>query len=68
MIIKNIRRNDLPKFEQGEKVILDKEFSNSSEVIVKYQSPLRLFTAISVDGSEEWQVMTMRLSKINKKL
>ena len=54
------------KFKIGEKVILDKKFNTSSEVIVVYQSPGNLFTRIkSVDpGSGEWDVMTNRLTKL----
>lgn len=52
-----------PKYEIGEVVILDKEYANTSDVIVVAQSePNRVFTTVS-NGSDEWDVMTGRLTK-----
>ena len=52
-----------PKYEIGEVVILDKEYANTSDVIVVAQSePNRVFTTVS-NGNDEWDVMTGRLTK-----
>ena len=52
-----------PKYEIGEVVILDKEYANTSDVIVVAQSePNRVFTTVS-NGRDEWDVMTGRLTK-----
>ena len=52
-----------PKYEIGEVVILDREYANTSEVIVVAQSePNRVFTTVS-NGNDEWDVMTGRLTK-----
>jgi len=49
--------------EIGETVILDE----NSEVIIKGFSPLKLYSFIkTVDYNVSWEVMTYRLSKINK--
>ena len=50
------------KFKTGETVWLDKDTSNSSEVNVISQTPLRLFTSVT-DGANNWDVMTSRLTK-----
>ncbi len=53
------------KLAVTEKVILDKQYHNSSIVEVVSQTPNRLFTRVK--GNEvEWDVMTYRLTKLNK--
>ena len=43
-------------------VVLDKDRSNSSEVIVVKQTPKRLYTTVTVNGKDFWDVMTCRLT------
>lgn len=55
------------KFDNGEKVILDKGFRNSSIVEVILQSSGKLFTRIKpIEDNAEWEVMTNRLTKISQ--
>jgi hypothetical protein len=53
------------KFEEDEVVLLDADFANSSEVKVVNQTPRRLYTTVTGDGKDTWDVMTYRLTKIN---
>ena len=46
----------------GQIVVLDKGLANSSEVIVVKQTPKRLYTTVTGDGKNEWDVMTYRLT------
>jgi hypothetical protein len=46
----------------GQLVVLDKDLANSSEVIVVKQTPKRLYTTVTGDGKNEWDVMTYRLT------
>lgn len=50
--------------QPGETVILDKEFRNSSEVIIHEFTPLKMYaTVYSMDKPEDkWQTMTSRLT------
>lgn len=55
----------------GQVVILDKDFNNSSEVVIKSLSPNGMFASISAHDEEDtgdwyWQVMTARLSPIEE--
>lgn len=54
-------------FEVGERVILDIDKGNWSEVEVVEQTTGKLYTRVrSLKSRYEWDVMTYRLSKINK--
>ena len=46
----------------GQLVGLDKDLANSSEVTVVRQTPKRLYTTVTSDGKNEWDVMTYRLT------
>jgi WD40 repeat protein len=46
----------------GQRVVLDKDLGNTSEVTVISQTPKRLYTTITSNGVESWDVMTYRLS------
>ena len=46
----------------GQVVGLDKDLANSSEVTVVRQTPKRLYTTVTGDGKNEWDVMTYRLT------
>jgi hypothetical protein len=46
----------------GQLVGLDKDLANSSEVTVVRQTPKRLYTTVTGDGKNEWDVMTCRLT------
>ena len=48
----------------GQLVGLDKDLANSSEVTVVRQTPGRLFTTVTGDGENEWDVMTIRLTAL----
>lgn len=56
------------EFKHGEKVIIDKGYQNSCEVIVLDQTkPNRIFTRVkSLDNKYTWETMTNRLTKINE--
>ena len=47
----------------GERVRLDREFSNSSIVTIRDIGPIGLFATVT-DGVNTWDVMTYRLSRI----
>ncbi len=55
--------------QEGDEVILDKDFNNSSEVILLNFTKSQVYaTVYSDDSKEQWTVMTNRLSpkaKIN---
>jgi hypothetical protein len=53
-----------PEYKYGQKVILDKSYANSSEVIVMGQTkPNRIFTTVKDPHTDyKWDVMTNRLS------
>ena len=46
----------------GQLVELDKEFANSSIVVVVTQTPMRLYTRVKAPNGYEWDVMTDRLT------
>tara|TARA_R110000787_G_scaffold177052_1_gene289129 strand:+ start:279 stop:500 length:222 start_codon:yes stop_codon:yes gene_type:complete len=46
----------------GQLVGLDKDLANSCEVTVVRQTPKRLYTTVTGDGENEWDVMTCRLT------
>ena len=46
----------------GQVVGLDKDLANSSEVTVVRQTLKRLYTTVTGDGKNEWDVMTYRLT------
>lgn len=46
----------------GQVVGLDKDLGNSSEVTVVRQTPKRLYTTVTSNGVDEWDVMTYRLT------
>lgn len=53
-------------FKIGEEVILDKEYNNSSTVIIARFTPNKLFSTVYAKENpkkELWEVMTNRLSK-----
>ncbi len=53
----------------GQRVVLDKGYSNSSEVVIKDFTPMKIITTVT-DGensSNEWQVLTYRLSPLQIK-
>lgn len=53
-------------FKTGDRVIIDKGRSNSSEVIIKSFTPNKMFATVKADDGDEWQTMTSRLSPITK--
>ena len=48
----------------GQLVGLDKDLENSSEVRVVRQTPKRMFTTVTSNGINEWDVMTYRLTAL----
>jgi len=46
------------------KVRLDKGFRNSSIVTVVNQAPQKLFTTVTINGIDKWDVMTNKLSPL----
>ena len=46
----------------GQLVGLDKDLANSSEVTVVRQTSKRLYTTVTSNGIDEWDVMTYRLT------
>ena len=54
--------------EEGERVVLDAEFANSSEVTVVSLTPKKMFTKVRSDDGQEWETMTNRLTKLQTKL
>jgi hypothetical protein len=54
------------KFKKGEKVLLDAEYSNRSVVKVVYQSENPMYTLVTSNDVDNWEVMTYRLSKIKE--
>ena len=53
------------EFKEGEQAILDENYLNSSIVTVVCQSEGKMFTRVKL-GTEEWDVMTRRLTKLNE--
>jgi hypothetical protein len=56
----NLRKS----FNVGQVVKLDKDHANGSEVTVVRQTPQKLFTTVTSNGENNWDVMTNRLSEI----
>lgn len=55
------------EFKNGERVILDERYHNSSLVKVVAQTrPNRVYTTVEDDYGQKWDVMTNRLTKIDK--
>lgn len=50
---------------EGQRVILDNDRSNRSEVTVVNQTPKRLYTTVTGNGIDKWDVMTYRLTIID---
>jgi hypothetical protein len=50
------------EFFTGQLVGLDKDLTNNSEVTVVKQSPAKLFTTVTSNGIDEWDIMTYRLT------
>ena len=48
----------------GQRVGLDKDLANSSEVTVVRQTPKRLYTTVTSNGIDEWDVTTYRLTAL----
>ena len=48
----------------GQLVGLDKDLANSSEVTVVRQTPKRMFTTVTSNGIDKWDVMTYRLTAL----
>lgn len=59
----NLRR----KFEIGEIVLLDADKASGSKVTVVSQTPQQLFTTVTSSRGNQWDVMTIRLSKYENK-
>lgn len=51
----------------GDRVIVDKGYQNSCEVVIKSMTPLSIFSIVVSDDGTEWQTMTYRLSPIEQK-
>lgn len=54
-------------FKEGQHVILDKGFANSSEVVISKFTPNEMFATVyssKETGANSWQTMTTRLSPI----
>lgn len=51
-------------FTIGQLVRLDKKYANSSKVKVVRQTPNKLFTTVTSNGVDDWQVMTNRLTEL----
>lgn len=52
--------------QDGQHVILDKDFANSSEVVIYVLTPLEMYATVysANETGDMWQVMTKRLSPI----
>jgi hypothetical protein len=50
--------------QPGETVVLDKEFRNTSEVVIQGFTPLKMYATVHKPGEPDktWQVMTGRLT------
>ena len=56
------RLHDLyPLLATGQQVVLDGDMSNSCTVTVVRQTPNRMFTTVTGNGEDTWDVMTRRL-------
>lgn len=53
------------KFEEEQRVRLDKEFRNTSIVTVKSQTSGRMYCQVS-NGKSTWTVMTNRLTELTE--
>lgn len=51
-------------FKIEDRVVLDKDFNNSSEVTIKAFTTNKMFATVKSDDGDEWQTMTTRLSPI----
>ena len=51
-------------FKVGDRVVLDKKYNNSSEVVVIGFTPNKMFATVQSDSGDKWQTMTTRLSPI----
>ncbi|MEK6829717.1 MAG: hypothetical protein AABY15_06375, partial [Nanoarchaeota archaeon] len=48
--------------KEGDRVILDAGFANSSEVTIVSFTPKKMFAKVRSDEGEEWETMTNRLT------
>jgi hypothetical protein len=55
-------RDLYPLLATGQQVILDGDMQNSCKVTVVRQTPNRMFTTVSGNGEDTWDVMTRRLT------
>lgn len=51
-------------FKKGEQVIADKDFRGGYNATVVNDNNKSLFTTITVNGKDSWDIMTIRLTKI----
>lgn len=60
--------NNPDNLQEGEHCILDKGYANSSEVVIWKLTPNEMFATIysAMETGDMWQVMTNRLTKLNK--
>lgn len=55
-------------FKIGDRVVLDKKYNNSSEVVILgFTAPSKMFTTVQSDSGYSWQTMTNRLTPIELK-
>lgn len=52
--------------QEGEHVILDKDFNNTSEVVIFKFTPNEMIATVysAIESGDMWQVMTNRLTKL----
>lgn len=53
--------------KEGERVTLDAEYANTSEVTIISFTPLKMYALVKSDEGNEWETMTNRLTPLNKK-
>jgi hypothetical protein len=51
-------------FKIGDRVVLDKKYNNSSEVLVIGFTTNNMFATVQSDDGDKWQTMTTRLTPI----
>lgn len=58
----SINHNKL-NLKEGEVVIVDKGFANSSEVTIIEFTPRKMFALVEAKDKYQWELLTSRLSK-----
>lgn len=55
-----------PLLKKGDTVIIDAESQNSCRATVVYQTESKLFTTVTSNGDDTWDIMTRRLTLLDQ--